>query len=152
MSIKSISKERFALRRFLAMFGFVLMGAMAYEHYEAPAVALAQSDVEKLSSRQLKKLAGWKTYEKLCADCHGKKGDGRGPLGKTMTPEPANYQNCDILNALSDEDIQTIILDGSAAIGKSNAMQGFKKKIKDPAQVGQLIEVVRAFGGCAHTE
>jgi mono/diheme cytochrome c family protein len=81
-------------------------------------------------------------------DCHGEKGDGNGVLGKTMTPPPANYQNCDVLGALSDQDIRTVILKGSAAVGRSNAMQGFDKKIKDPALIDQLITVVRSFGGC----
>lgn len=139
-----------SLKRLLALFGVTLVALLAHELLPPP--AYAQSEKEKLSSSQITKLAGWKTYEKLCADCHGKKGDGRGPLGKTMTPEPANYQNCDILGAVSDEQVHTIILDGSAAIGKSDAMQGFKKKIKDPAQIDQLIEVVRSFGGCAYTK
>ena len=114
--------------------------------------AHAQSTTEKLSSRQIKKLAGWKSYEKLCAACHGKKGDGRGPVGKFMTPEPTNFWNCDALGAVSDEEIQTVILDGSAAIGKSNAMQGFKRKIKSAAQVNELIQVIRSFEGCAYTK
>ena len=139
-----------SLKRLLALFGVTLVALLA--HGLLPPPAYAQSKVEKLSSSQITKLAGWKTYEKLCLDCHGKKGDGRGPLGKTMTPEPANYQNCDILGAVSDEQVHTIILDGSAAIGKSDAMQGFKKKIKDPAQIDQLIEVVRSFGGCAYAK
>lgn len=112
----------------------------------------AASVQEKLSARQIQRLSGWKTYKTLCSDCHGDKGDGRGPLGKTMTPEPANYQNCDVLGKVSDEQIRTLVMEGSEALGKSNAMPGFKKKIQDPASVDQLIEIVRSFGGCAYQE
>ncbi len=103
---------------------------------------------KKLAFRKIKRLPGWKMYKKLCADCHGEKGDGKGPLGETMNPAPANYQNCDVLGKIMDAEIKKVIMEGTAAIGKSKAMQGFKKKIKDPAILDQLVEVVRSFGGC----
>lgn len=106
---------------------------------------------EKLSSREIKKLDGWKTYKNLCVDCHGEKGDGKGPLATTMNPAPVNYGTCEVLAKLSDDDIKKVIMEGSQAIGKSPAMQGFKKKIKDSAVLDQLVEVVRSFGGCNYS-
>lgn len=103
---------------------------------------------KKMAFRKIKRLPGWKVYKKLCADCHGEKGDGKGPLGETMNPAPANYQNCDVLGKITDDEIKKVILEGTAAIGKSKAMQGFKNKIKDPLVLDQLVEVVRSFGGC----
>lgn len=120
---------------------FVFIAGSILVTHRTPEV-LAAAAQEKLSAGEIQRLAGWKSYKALCADCHGEKGDGRGPLRKTMTPEPANYQNCDVLSRVSDEQIRTIILGGSEAIGKSDAMPGFKKKIGDPSTVDQLIEVV----------
>lgn len=103
---------------------------------------------EKIPARKIKELDGWKTYKSLCADCHGKKGDGKGPLGETMSPSPANYQDCNILSKITDADIKKVIMEETASIGKSKAMQEFNKNIKDPKVLDQLIGVIRSFGGC----
>ena len=33
---------------------------------------------------------GQKLYEQFCANCHGKKGQGDGPLAATLNPKPSN--------------------------------------------------------------
>ena len=33
---------------------------------------------------------GKKLYEQFCANCHGKNGQGDGPLATALTPKPAN--------------------------------------------------------------
>jgi hypothetical protein len=117
-----------------------------------PVRAEAQSGPQKLTLDEIKKLPGWSAYKKHCGDCHGEKGDGRGKMGKTMTPSPADYRTCDVLGALTDEDAARVILEGSEAVGKSKAMPGFKTKLKEPGAVEQVIEVMRSFAGCAPSE
>ena len=143
-SLKYLRFLTFFLVSFLGL-SVLVFGVYAHEN------AKPAKTYQKLSKRKLKKLSGWKTYKNLCADCHGEKGDGKGPLAETMNPAPANYQNCDVLSKVSDEDIKKVIMEGTQAIGKSAAMQGFKKKIKDPAVLDLLIEVVRSFGGCNYS-
>jgi hypothetical protein len=86
-------------------------------------------------------LPAWKSYRRWCAECHGNTGDGTGPLASN--PAPADFRACERLAEKTDEDLRKVILEGS------KPMPGFRKKIKDPLVLDQLIDVVRAFGNCA---
>jgi mono/diheme cytochrome c family protein len=43
--------------------------------------------------RSADKALGKKLYDEKCQVCHGMKGDGRGPVGLSLTPKPTNFTN-----------------------------------------------------------
>jgi mono/diheme cytochrome c family protein len=74
--------------------------------------------------------AGKAVYERLCASCHGP--DGRGGRMAGMLPvPPRNLADAAYMLGRSTEHLFTIIKDGSAAAGLSDAMPGFGSQLDD---------------------
>ncbi len=89
--------------------------------------------------------AGEKLYQKnakplACAQCHGKAGDGNGPLGGGLTPKPRNFACAETMDQITDGQMFWIIQNGSAGTG----MTAFKKTLKKD-EIWQLIHYLRRF-------
>jgi len=52
-----------------------------------------------------------------CVNCHGKKGDGKGPAGKVLNPGPRNFTNCKFHKKRKDGELFWVIKNGSAGTG-----------------------------------
>lgn len=50
-----------------------------------------------------------------CAQCHGVRGDGMGPLARHLSPAPSNF-TCDFYAAVSDGQLFWVIRDGSGVV------------------------------------
>ena len=81
----------------LALFGaIVLLGNMAAadsasEKWTVPAPAMAKQNPVAQSQESI--AAGQKVYEKRCAACHGKTGDGNGPNVLSLGIHPAKLSD-----------------------------------------------------------
>jgi mono/diheme cytochrome c family protein len=84
----------------------ILLAALA-----GPTSALAQ-DAAK----------GAQIYKLYCVTCHGEKGDGQGPVGKTLNPPPRDFTAGEFKFGGSDQDIFDVISNGAAAKGGSPLM------------------------------
>ncbi|MBN1204758.1 MAG: cytochrome c [Myxococcaceae bacterium] len=51
--------------------------------------SMAFADEPKPTAEMLEK--GKSTYKTVCANCHGEKGDGAGPVGAALNPKPRNF-------------------------------------------------------------
>ncbi len=51
---------------------------------------VAMADEPKPTAEMLEK--GKSTFKTVCANCHGEKGDGHGPVGMSLFPKPRNFQ------------------------------------------------------------
>ena len=78
-----------------------------------------------------------------CAQCHGKRGDGSGPMAKMFKPAPRNFTCQSTMNLIPDGQIYWIIKNGS--VGTS--MPAYNNLNED--QIWQLVMYVRGF---AHTQ
>ncbi|MDH3769553.1 MAG: c-type cytochrome, partial [Nitrospirota bacterium] len=109
---------------------------------KAPADFLAMVNPLPASNANVK--AGKKLFHETaqplaCKQCHGDKGDGKGPLGGGLVPPPRNFTCGHTMNDLPDGQLFWIIKKGSTGTG----MMSFTGLPDE--QVWQLIQYIRAL-------
>ena len=77
-----------------------------------------------------------------CFNCHGKDGDGNGPLAAQLNPSPRNFQQHGFWRHRTEGEIFWVIKYGSA----SSSMVGFGEQLTDK-EIWSLIQYIRTFGG-----
>lgn len=85
-------------------------------------------------------------FSTRCAVCHGAEGRGDGPGGSALNPKPRNYHDTAWQDSVTDQEIETAIVYGGAAVGRSPAMVGNPDLGSKPAVVAALREIIRNFG------
>jgi len=93
-------------------------------------------------------LPGWSTYDRYCLACHGGDGDGKGPAAPYTWGRPANFARGSFAwrttpdgSDATDDDLRTSVRFGAPG----TSMPAFDGLLA-PAEIDQLVEVVRAFG------
>lgn len=102
----------------------------------APAQAAAVSPAEEAK----------KTFETLCATCHGTSGKGDGTAAANLDPKPRDYTDKAWQASVTDEELAKIILEGGAAVGKSALMPPNPQFKDKPEVITELVKIVRSFG------
>lgn len=89
-----------------------------------------------------------KTFETLCAVCHGESGTGDGPGAQALNPKPRNYTDKEWQASVTDDDLRKVIVEGGPAVGKSATMAANptlgkpeKKEVLD-----EIVKIIRSFG------
>jgi mono/diheme cytochrome c family protein len=77
-----------------------------------------------------------------CFSCHGKDGDGNGPLAAQLNPSPRNFQHHGFWRHRTEGEIFWVIKNGS--VGTS--MVGFGGQLTDE-EIWALIQYARSFAG-----
>ena len=77
-----------------------------------------------------------------CFNCHGKDGDGNGPLAAQLNPSPRNFQHHGFWRHRTEGEIFWVIKSGSAG----TSMVGFGELLTDE-EIWSLIQYVRSFAG-----
>jgi mono/diheme cytochrome c family protein len=99
--------------------------------------------VNPLVSGRANRRAGRELYEDLsnpsCVMCHGRKGDGRGPLGDSFDPRPRNFACAKTVNGIPDGQLHWIIKNGSP--GTSMRSYGY---LTDE-EIWQIVLYVRSL-------
>ncbi len=85
-------------------------------------------------------------FSTRCAVCHGTDGRGDGPGGSALKPPPRNYHDTAWQDSVTDKEIETAIVYGGAAVGRSPTMIANPDLGSKPAVVAALREMVRNFG------
>lgn len=85
-------------------------------------------------------------FSTRCAVCHGPEGRGDGPGAAGLDPHPRNYHDVAWQDSVTDKEIETAILYGGAAVGRSPAMVANPDLTNKPDVVTALREIVRGFG------
>ncbi len=94
--------------------------------------------INPLAPEQKNLAAGERLYlggrgEFGCAECHGRKGDGKGPMATQFSPPPRNFACAQTVNGIPDGQLFWIIRHGSPG----TAMFGYPKLSED--QIWQLV-------------
>ncbi|MGH7184085.1 MAG: c-type cytochrome [Nitrospiraceae bacterium] len=77
-----------------------------------------------------------------CFNCHGKDGDGKGPLAAQLNPPPRNFQHYGFWRHRTEGEIFWVVKNG--VVGTS--MVGFGGQLTDE-EMWSLIQYVRSFAG-----
>ncbi len=83
-----------------------------------------------------------------CAVCHGKKGNGDGPLSKTLDPVPANFQQYNRFYHRSDDVLWDHIANGIQWEGMPNFLHKQDKSknvVFDEEYIWKLVQYIRHF-------
>jgi mono/diheme cytochrome c family protein len=84
------------------------------------------------------------TYEETCASCHGSKGNGKGPLGATLSPRPADFTDAKRMKKRTDAQLFAVIKEGGLAGGLNASMAGYAGTLSDD-QIKELVVYIRKF-------
>lgn len=87
---------------------------------------------------------GLALYARTCAVCHGPAGRGDGPSAAGFATKPANLADGRLMNALPDEFLLNIILNGGPAEGLSTGMPPFRGLVGE-AEARQIVAYVRTL-------
>jgi mono/diheme cytochrome c family protein len=82
--------------------------------------------------------AGKALYADKCAECHGEKGDGKGPQAETYSVAPSDFTDVQVMSEMTDGEIFWKITEGR------RPMPGFKRQFSDE-QRWQLVNYLRTF-------
>lgn len=92
------------------------------------------ADIEALKnpyqySDQTVKVQGKKLYRKNCGICHGVRGNGRGPMGNSLDPEPTSFLDVAYTTQHSDQHFFWAVREGV----KGTAMPAFRTALDEDA-------------------
>ena len=102
--------------------------------YASAAGSIADGDIE----------VGKQKFNTLCVSCHGEKGDGQGPVGKTLNPPPRDFTKGEFKYGGTDQDIFDVISNGAAAKGGSPLMAPWGAIVSEKERWG-LVKYVRSL-------
>jgi cytochrome c553 len=84
-------------------------------------------------------------YRHHCAHCHGTEGKGDGKsFPMEINPKPRDFTDAEYMLKLKDIDIKKVIIEGSAAVKKSNLCPAWGDTFNDE-MIKKLVAYVRAF-------
>lgn len=82
-------------------------------------------------------------YERLCVNCHGQDGQG-GSMGHMLPIIPRNLTDPTYMSTRSNQQLFTLIKQGSAAVGFSTVMRAFGDEISDQ-EIWDTVAYVRTL-------
>ncbi len=85
-------------------------------------------------------------FSTRCAACHGAEGRGDGPGAAGLDPKPRDYHDMAWQDSVTDKEIESVIVYGGSAVGRSPAMVANPDLGSKPDVVAALREIIRAFG------
>lgn len=88
-------------------------------------------------------------FAQKCALCHGEHGNGDGPGASGLNPRPRAFSDPAWQASVTNRQIERIIVQGGAAVGKSPSMPPNPDIQEDQQLVLDLRQIVRDFGGDA---
>jgi mono/diheme cytochrome c family protein len=109
------------------LFAPLLLGAAALAHAQ-------QSDLEQAK----------RTYDQMCAGCHGYKGDGGEGHRGGFSPHIGTLANKEYMAGVPDDYLFLIIKKGGAYMGKMATMPAWEKRLTDE-QIHSIVAHIRTF-------
>jgi cytochrome c553 len=84
-------------------------------------------------------------FKTRCTPCHGAAGKGDGVAAASLNPKPRDYTSREWQASVTDADIERVIVQGGAAVGKSPLMVPNLDLATKPEVVAALRAKIRAF-------
>ena len=92
---------------------------------------------------------GSKVYGASCANCHGPRGAGDGPVGASLVPQPARHNDGVYMNALTNDYLFQVVKEGGAAVGKSSMMAAWGGTLSDE-EIRGVVTFMRSLAEPAY--
>lgn len=108
---------------------------------QAPTPPVAKPAEAPPAPAEASRAEAEQAFASRCADCHGVRGAGNGPKSGDFEPLPRNFQDPEWQREASDEYIEKIMVEGGAAVGKSDKMPADA----DLAGRPELVKALRAY-------
>ena len=93
-------------------------------------------------------VRGEADYLTYCAPCHGRSGNGDGPLAALLAPRPARHSDAAFMRTLSDDYLLRFLKQGGRAFGKSALMGAWGRTLSDE-QLRGLVSFMRSLASHA---
>ena len=129
-------RTQFSLLLLLSLAATVWAIAHTHDGWTAPPEAKSLKNPVPVNEATL--AAGKALYADKCAECHGEKGDGKGPEAEMYAVPPGNFTDAHMMNEMTDGEIFWKITEGR------RPMPSFKKQYTDE-QRWQLVNYLRTF-------
>jgi cytochrome c oxidase cbb3-type subunit 3 len=133
-----------------AVLAILSAGALALAACRAeeqkPAAAPAPAPAARPAADPEAAAEAQRVYQAVCADCHGVRGAANGARSAELVPQPRNFQDPEWQRSVTNDHIERIIVEGGAAVGKSDAMPANPDLAGRPAVVKELRRYLRSLG------
>ncbi len=86
-------------------------------------------------------------YGERCSRCHGPLGQGDGPDAAKLSVRPRAFADPTWQLAVPDRQLEKVIVQGGAAVGKSPAMPAHPDLGTRPVQLAALVQHLRVLAG-----
>ncbi len=115
----------------------------AADHAATDDAAADHADEEADNSSVASGFDARGAYNGICAACHGTAGDGAGPAGGAMNPQPTDFTDAAFWADRDDARIFNVIKNGAAAVGGSPSMVGWSTTYDDE-QIEGLVQYINS--------
>lgn len=87
---------------------------------------------------------GQKLYDRMCAGCHGNRGDGGTGHRGGFSPHVTTLADKEYMGSVTDEYLVFVIKKGGAAVGKMATMPAWEKRLSDE-EIRSIVAHIRQF-------
>ena len=87
---------------------------------------------------------GQKLFDRMCAGCHGNRGDGGTGHRGGFSPHVGTLADKEYMESVTDEYLVFVIKKGGAAVGKMATMPAWEKRLSDE-EIGSIVAHIRQF-------
>jgi mono/diheme cytochrome c family protein len=87
---------------------------------------------------------GQKLFERMCAGCHGNRGDGGTGHRGGFSPHVTTLADKEYMESVTDEYLVLVIKKGGAAVGKMATMPAWEKRLSDE-EIRSIVAHIRQF-------
>lgn len=87
---------------------------------------------------------GQKIYERMCAGCHGDRGDGGTGHRGGFSPHVGTLADKEYMESVTDEYLVLVIKKGGAAVDKMATMPAWEKRLSDE-EIRSIVAHIRKF-------
>lgn len=87
---------------------------------------------------------GQKIYERMCAGCHGDRGDGGTGHRGGFSPHVGTLADKEYMESVTDEYLVFVIKKGGAAVDKMATMPAWEKRLSDE-EIRSIVAHIRQF-------
>ena len=131
------------MQKLIAVVGLALLSSACGGGEEAPAPAAAPADPAAAQQRLL--AYGGSLFGDLCASCHGAAGAGDGTLAANLDPKPRDFRQAEWQDAVTDDHIRKVVLEGGEAAGLSAGMAPIPQLAGNEKGLEAVVAFVRSL-------